>query len=227
MTKAINQITLFAFLVSTFWFIYEIDEGAVAKNLKQFGSINGEARRSFDEDESSYENNYEYNTNNGISYDVDYSQKDEEITIFSTNEKSNSNDIIENKDIVSDSYLAISNISNDVSNNVGGFTQIELAVSANVVEQDYGNVAQSNEGQPNSSSGNINYATKENYNEAFTGKGGGIVDVAASLNNLAAKPPPPGNGGADPYNVPLDDYYGIILLIFSAAIIGVWRIRKV
>ena len=42
----------------------------------------------------------------------------------------------------------------------------------------------------------------------------------------AGTPPPPG-GGNDPFNTPLDDYFGLILLSLLASFLGIKKMRQI
>jgi hypothetical protein len=45
------------------------------------------------------------------------------------------------------------------------------------------------------------------------------------MSGQLAKPPPPG-GGEDPFAVPIDDFYGLFLVLVGSIIFGVFRLRK-
>jgi hypothetical protein len=52
-----------------------------------------------------------------------------------------------------------------------------------------------------------------------------IIDKVAEMSGQLAKPPPPG-GGEDPFAVPIDDFYGLFLVLVGSIIFGVFRLRK-
>jgi hypothetical protein len=74
---------------------------------------------------------------------------------------------------------------------------------------------------------NINSPVSTSSNTSSSADAGGGTTIATGGGVWVGAPPPgPGGGGIDPLAVPIEDYYGLIFMLFAATIIGLVKMKR-
>lgn len=216
MKKAINQVTLFAFLAAFFFLIYEANIDVTRKDIKYFLSTNGEEVNGSYERTDNNDNKEMFIENNDISYSVNNSDI--------PNSNYESNVLVESSPVTQ----ATANFDNAQQENYNTASIGNSEVNNNDVASNNYNPRSDDETSTlnNNFSNTAPYENAaESYNSSkYKGRGMSSLDVESPPPS-AGTPPPPG-GGNDPFNTPLDDYYGLILLGLLASFLGIKKVRK-
>ena len=217
MAKSINQITLIAFIVAAFFLISEMDADETRKEIKHFLYINDEEVKGNFTTTDNNDNEPVFVENNNIDYSVNNSN------ISSSNYESNasvesfaSTQTTVNTDYAQQENYNTASIGNSETHN-------NDVASNNYKTQSDDETSTLNNNFSNASP----YENATGSNNSSKGKGGGMIGDNAELPLPSAGTPPPPGGGNDPFNTPLDDYYGLILLGLLASFLGIKKMRQI
>jgi hypothetical protein len=223
MNKSIKRVTIICFVLAAF---IVFDKPKNTKKIKSFFDENTEDTRFVADNNTTIEGTDMYeDVSNETAFANDATVKTENLGVENREDNTTKMDdnTANNETKIAEQQMLVSNTVNELSGNTnsldGSFDAKAYGPNNNGDAAASNNVASNNTEVSRGMNNNTgNLITSASATQPIT------VQMPTVI--VAARPPSPGLGGGDPLSVPLDDYYGLILVLLATSVLGMFSIKK-